>query len=159
MCAAEAPGAGGGSGSHAGQLAGQPGLQADHVATCLCEGVFGLSQLALALALPLALLAWSEVRARRQFAAAEQYRQQQAQLARVLRTGGVDLRPFPGTQHALPGQQGRQRQAEGAADAACTPPPGWFISFDRMRLLLALALIEVGAAQRTVLPGVCNHGV
>ncbi|KAL4424549.1 hypothetical protein ABPG77_010129 [Micractinium sp. CCAP 211/92] len=140
MCAAEAPSTG--SSSYASQLAGPAGAHADHVSTCLCEGVFGLSQLALALALPLALLAWSEVRARRQFAAAEQYRQQEAQLARALRAGGVDLRVHQQPQRTPPGQQHLQQQGSAAVDAACTPPPGWFINCDRMRLLLALALIE-----------------
>lgn len=134
-----------GNSSHAGQQAGHTG-QADDVTTCLCEGVFGLSQLALALALPLALLAWSEVRARRQFAAAERYRQQEAQLARVLGSGGIELQQQ--SRHMLPSQQQhRQQPIFGVADAACADPPGWFITYDRMRLVLALALIEVRSGQ------------
>ncbi|KAL4451478.1 hypothetical protein ABPG75_007140 [Micractinium tetrahymenae] len=132
-----------GSGSSYGP-AGSAAPQAEHVATCLCEGVFGLSQLLLSLALPLLLLGWSEVRARRQFAAAERYRQREAaRLARIFGAGEVDVQLQHTLQHLLRGQQQLQQQPQGAAaDSACIPPSGWLITFDRMRLLLALALIE-----------------
>jgi hypothetical protein len=86
---------------------------ADHVSTCYCEWVVSLTQLLLSLVLPLLFLGWSELLQRRQFAAEHQA--------------------------ALERRQGRRR---GAAAERAGAPVEWGLSFDGMRLLVLLALIQ-----------------
>ena len=85
----------------------------DHVSTCYCEWVFSLTQLLLSLVLPLMFLDWSELLQRRQFAA-----EHQAALER------------------------RQARRRGAAAERAGVPVEWGLSFDGMRLLVLLALVQ-----------------
>lgn len=92
---------------------------ADDVATCHCESVFSLTQLVLSVLLPLLLVGYAEASQRRQFAAAQL---QAASAAEREDAEGLRV-------------SRRRRRLGGSA--------AWCISFDGMRLLALLALIQV----------------
>lgn len=93
------------------------------VSTCYCELVFSFTQVLLSVALPLLLLGCGEARQRRHFAAAQLRLQESGQSSMSAET------------EPPPRRRRRRRTAAGA---------DWIVSFDRMRLLALLALIQVG---------------
>lgn len=103
---------------------GSPALQPapEDVAACHCESVFSLTQLVLSVLLPLLLLGCAEASQRRQFAACQLSVAAQREEAEGSRTTR------------------RRRRRSGST--------AWCISFDSMRLLALLALIQVRPACR-----------
>ena len=94
----------------------------EDVAACHCESVFSLTQLVLSVLLPLLLLGCAEASQRRQFAACQLSVAAQREEAEGSRTAR------------------RRRRRSGST--------AWCISFDSMRLLALLALIQVWPACR-----------
>lgn len=120
VAAASWGGGGGGASQGAQPLDGA----ADEVAACYCESVFSFTQLLLSVVLPLLLLGLAEARQRRQFAAAE-----------LARSGG--------------GAGGGEQEQEGSPRSSRLrrrSEAEWMVSYDSMRLLALLALIQVGGA-------------
>ena len=110
--------AGGGPAAGDGALAVAP--SPEDVATCHCESVFSLTQVVLSVVLPLLLLGWAEASQRRQFAACQLSAAAQREEAEGSRAG-----------------RRRRRRRSGSA--------AWCITYDGMRLLALLILIQVRA--------------
>lgn len=110
--------AGGGPAAGGGTLA-EPASPAE-VATCYCESVFSLTQVVLSVVLPLLLVGCAEASQRRQFAACQLSAAAQREEAEGPRAG-----------------RRRRRRRSGSA--------AWCITYDGMRLLALLMLIQVRA--------------
>lgn len=118
VCTAAAAGWGGGTWLQ--ESAGSSSAAAvDDVSTCYCECVFSLTQVVFSIVLPLALLGFAEARQRRQFSATQ------------LAATAAEQDAGRGERSTAPGRRRRRGGAE------------WDLSFDRMRLLGLMALIQV----------------